>query len=137
MTIKEALNLLRKRGYKTTGRRQDILTFFEQSEGYHTAKELIEYLEDDYEGISFDTVYRNLHLFHELGILEVTELNAEKHFRFSCAQHHHHHFICKDCGNTKKINYCPMEKINHTLKDYYIEDHKFEIYGLCPICRSA
>src|SRR5690625_3855159 len=133
MNLQEAINLLNRNRYKTTRRRKDILSFFGESDGYRTAKELNDHLEKIYEGISFDTVYRNLHLFNELGILETTELNSEKHFRMICGQHHHHHFICNDCGKTKKINVCPMDEVKGTLENYYIEDHKFEIYGLCPL----
>jgi len=137
MTLKEAINLLKDHGYKTTKRRKDILAFFAENDRYRTAKELNDYLETTYQGISFDTVYRNLHLFHQLGILEMTELNSEKHFRMACAQHHHHHFICNDCGKTKKINICPMDEVEDDLRNYYIQDHKFEVYGLCPVCISA
>src|SRR5690625_124119 len=135
MTLQEAFQILQDNGYKTTKRRNDILSLFDLTNGYRTAKELNEHLETIYEGISFDTVYRNLHLFTELGILETTELNAEKHFRMACAQHHHHHFICNDCGKTKKINICPMDEVEKSLENYLIQDHKFEIYGLCPICQ--
>ncbi|ASK62800.1 transcriptional repressor [Virgibacillus phasianinus] len=133
----EAIRKLKENGYKSTAKREDILTFFMDADGYRTAKDLIQYLEPTYEGISFDTVYRNLHLFDEVGILETTELNGEKHFRISCTHHHHHHFICKDCGKTKEIDVCPMNEVQNTLANYLIEGHKFEIYGLCPACKSA
>ncbi|MFD2045121.1 Fur family transcriptional regulator [Ornithinibacillus salinisoli] len=137
MNIEEAIELLKEQGYKTTGKRKDILSFFAEADGYRTAKDLIQYLEETYDGISFDTVYRNLHLYNEVGILETTELNGEKLFRMNCTHHHHHHFICKDCGKTKEIEVCPMNEVQKTLKNYTIEDHKFEIYGLCPNCQSA
>lgn len=136
MNINEAIKQLNEQGYKTTKRRQDILTFFAEANGYRTAKELNEYMEKIYEGISFDTVYRNLHLYNEVGILETTELNGEKHFRMKCALHHHHHFICRSCGSTKKINHCPMKQLTTNLDGYLIEDHKFEVYGLCPLCQT-
>ncbi|ALX47151.1 Fur family transcriptional regulator [Lentibacillus amyloliquefaciens] len=135
MKLNEAIEQIKKEGYKTTGKRKDILTFFAEADGYRTAKDLIAYLEPLYEGISFDTVYRNLHLFHEVGVLETTELNGEKNFRISCTEHHHHHFICKDCGKTKEIEVCPMKEVQQSLGNYAIEDHKFEIYGLCPACQ--
>ncbi|GGN61774.1 MULTISPECIES: Fur family transcriptional regulator [Oceanobacillus] len=137
MNLQNAMEVLRKNGYKSTGRRKDILTFFEKADGYRTAKELHQFMEDKYEGISFDTVYRNLHLYDEMKILESTELNGEKHFRMKCATHHHHHFICSRCGKTKEINICPMDEVENKLENYMIEDHKFEIYGLCPECQVA
>lgn len=137
MDVKEAISILQKRGFKTTKRRQDILNFFAEEEKYYTAKDLYEFMESIYPGISYDTVYRNLHLYHELGILESTELNAEKHFRMNCGSHHHHHFICNTCGITKKINICPMDDVERMLTKYQIDGHKFEVYGLCPTCQSA
>lgn len=134
MKMNEAMQHLRDRGYKMTKKRKNILTFFTKEDGYRTAKDLIQYMEATFPGISFDTVYRNLHLFHEINILETTELNGEKLFRISCSQHHHHHFICKECGKTKEIDVCPMQEVTNALINYSIEDHKFEIYGRCPAC---
>lgn len=137
MNINEAINHLKKSGYKATKRRKEILGFFEKADGYRTAKDLIQHLEPAYKGISFDTIYRNLHLYNEMGILETTELNGEKHFRMNCTHLHHHHFICNECGKTKEIEVCPMDEVQLTLANYEIEGHKFEIYGLCPGCKSA
>lgn len=137
MNLQEALKILKKQGYKKTNKREDILLYFAEADGYRSAKELIEFMEPIYAGISFDTVYRNLHLFHKMGILESTELNGEKQFRMNCTSHHHHHFICKYCGKTKEIAVCPMGEVESALENYVIEDHKFEIYGLCPRCQTA
>lgn len=137
MNKNEAIELLQKKGYKITSKRKDILSFFEQVDGYRTAKDLCTHLEKKYPGISFDTIYRNLHLFHQLEILETTELNGEKHFRMNCSQDHHHHFICKDCGKTKEIEICPIDEVKEVLADYSIEGHKFEIYGRCPRCKAT
>lgn len=137
MKYEDAMRKLTENGYKTTAKRKDILGYFAEADGYRTAKDLIHYLEPTYEGISFDTVYRNLHLFNEVGILEKTELAGEKQFRISCTEDHHHHFICRDCGKTKEIDVCPMNEVKHSLANYSIEGHKFEIYGRCPACAST
>ena len=120
-----------------TRQRKDILRFFAKEDRYHTAKNLYDYMEQSHPGISFDTVYRNLHLYHDLGILESTDLNAEKNFRMHCGGHHHHHFICNVCGKTKEIDLCPMEEAMKLLGNYEIDGHKFEVYGLCPECQLA
>jgi len=138
VTVKDAINLLRRKGYKMTNRREEILSFFaNEANKYKTARDLYEHMKSLYPGISYDTVYRNLHLYHELGILEVTDLDAEKHFRITCSDNHHHHFICKMCGIAKKINFCPMDYVSKFLAQYTVDDHKFEVYGLCPACSAS
>jgi Fur family zinc uptake transcriptional regulator len=137
MKIGEALQLMKENGFKYTEKRKQMLELFAERDKYLTAKEVLEALRPAYPGLSFDTVYRNLSLFATLGILEMTELSGEKHFRFACdARHHHHHFICIQCGKTKEIDACPMDGIGTELDGYEIADHKFEIYGTCPQCQK-
>lgn len=137
MNMNEAIGILKENGFKTTGKRKEILQFFEAADGYRTAKDLIEHMEESYKNISFDTIYRNLHLYYKMGILENTVLKGEKQFRINCTHHHHHHFICNQCGKTMEISVCPMEEVNNTLSGYAIEGHKFEIYGLCLLCNHT
>lgn len=136
MNITRAWEILKDNGYKKTDKRELILTMFSETTKYLTARDLLAVLKPQFPGMSFDTIYRNLATFVELGILEETELNGERNFRMHCeSDHHHHHFICRDCGDVKELSLCPMDLLGENLPGYSIEAHKFEIYGKCPSCQ--
>lgn len=138
MNVEEAWKILQKKDLKKTKNREVILQFFEENDRYLTANDVKLFIEKDNPNISFDTIYRNLTTFTELGILEETELMGERHFRMHCDPGvHHHHFICTLCGITKNIPECPMNVLPIHLPDYEIEAHKFEVYGKCPSCIAS
>ncbi|MGY4690320.1 Fur family transcriptional regulator [Salibacterium sp. K-3] len=139
MNVDQALLHLKEKGYKFTGKREQLLSVFAEEKRYLSAKEVLNALQHNYPNVSFDTVYRNLSLFEELDILEVTELEGEKRFRFRCSTNlHHHHLICLDCGKTKQIHACPMDWLgNNGDEEFQVTGHKFEIYGYCEACSTA
>ena len=53
---------------------------------YVSAKEVFDYMNQEFKGVSYDTIYRNLHDFAEIDLLEETDLNGEMKFRFHCCQ---------------------------------------------------
>lgn len=135
--VEQSLAVMKQKGYKYTKKREALLTYLIQCNRYVSAKDAYQFLQKEYQGISYDTIYRNLHDFEVLDLVEMTELNGERKFRFHCCQGevgHHHHFICTVCGKTQEIHMCPMNFFEDQLSGCVIEGHRFEILGRCEDC---
>lgn len=135
MTVSEALQILKEHGYKYTEKRETVLKILAYEARYLSAKEVLRYMQSVFPQLSFDTVYRNLNLLHELAVLEMTEINGERLYRMACAgDTHHHHLICTECGKARKLKICPMDVIFGQPEGFQITGHKFEVYGVCDGC---
>lgn len=133
--LEEALNLLENSNLKITERRVRMIEIMYKEDRYLTAKEIKAELETRYPGISPDTIYRNLHSFSKLNILEEAEFNGERFFRANCGiNEHHHHFICTKCGNSLELPMCPVAYYKDKLGDAEITSHQFELFGVCESC---
>ncbi|WP_225743958.1 Fur family transcriptional regulator [Marinilactibacillus sp. Marseille-P9653] len=137
--FEQAVTTLKKNGYKTTGKRQKLLELLYNQDKYMSAKEVQDHLKELFPGISPDTIYRNLNTFVELSVVEETELNGEKLFRFNCDMHghHHHHFICTNCGKTIGLKDCPLDMFADQLPGCKVVSHRFELFGLCDDCVAS
>ena len=74
MNTNDAIKILKENGLKYTDKRKDMLDIFVEEDKYINAKYIQQRMDENYPGISFDTIYRNLHLFKDLGIIENTEM---------------------------------------------------------------
>jgi DNA-binding helix-hairpin-helix protein with protein kinase domain len=59
-------------------------------------------------------------------------------YEIKCGEDHHHHLICRNCGKTEIINFCPLKEMQKELseKNFTLTDHKFELYGYCKECEN-
>lgn len=139
--IEEGMERLKEAGFKLTKKRREILTLFAANQRYITALNIHSALQASYPTMSYNTTYRNLYDFVDVGILETTEYQQEQLFRFSChphqdGHHHHHHFICTNCGHTILLDACPLDHISTDLSEVEIQSHRFEVFGLCADCKA-
>ena len=126
--------LLKEANFKVTKKRLRIIELFMQDERYLSAKEIQTMMSNEYPGISYDTIYRNLHTLNDINVLEKTSFGGEMQYKISCTDHHHHHFICERCGEIQVISYCPVAQWEEELSGVKINSHKIELYGLCENC---
>ncbi|GIP48453.1 zinc-specific metallo-regulatory protein [Paenibacillus sp. J53TS2] len=136
LSTEEIIKVMSSRGLRITDQRKSLAKLFAERDGYLTPKDVYEYMGKEYSGLSFDTVYRNLRVMEELGVLEQVVFEDGLKFRASCSSegHHHHHMICLQCEKTYPIHFCPMP-LTDAPEQFQVVKHKFEVFGYCKNCR--
>ncbi len=137
MTINEVMNTLKEQGYKLTEQRKAIVESIYKNNKYVSAKDILNNVQKKYPCVSFDTIYRNLNTLVDLGLVEEKQFDGETRFKAPCVEGHHHHLICSICGDITITKKCPMEFfLEDYEEDFKIENHKFEVYGICKKCQQ-
>ena len=129
-TIDEIDGLLKERGYRSTYSRRKIIEYFLESDGHSTPEMVYEAV--NHEGISLPTVYRNLELLRDNGILSELSVSGERLYelRLYSSKEVHLHFKCSACGKLKEYVdsdvVMTLIRMKNDLEDRYAD----EISGL-------
>ena len=134
--IRDFRDLLRKNGSFATRQRTDLFKYL-QAHPEVTIKRLIRDLPSQDQA----TVYRNIKLFEELGIINRLQLGWNSKLELSSKFHdHHHHMTCTNCGKIIAWEEDPAIELRIqtvALKLGFLpEDHQLEIRGLCQNCQN-
>ncbi len=136
---------LRQLGFRLTGPRRVILDVVQGTDIHPTAEWVYRQVRRRLPRVSLGTVYRNLRLLVEEGL--VTELpgtsgghaGESRLARFDGNSRVHHHFTCSECGRIQDLT----EPVNRSLErrmtartGLSISHHRIEFYGRCPACEA-
>lgn len=138
MDYKKIESKLKCNGLKLTSQRRAIIEVLLEHRGrFIDAQEIYKRVRIKHCNTNFSTVYRNLEIFENLGIIHKTSIkDGTAIYELICHHIHHHHIICKGCGRTEIITGCPLEQLEESIrdKDFVLTGHKFELYGYCSEC---
>lgn len=128
-------------GLKLTKQRETICEVFFSQEGHRRAEEILGDARKLDNKVSLATVYRTLKLLQEYGFAEAHNFqDGQALFEPSLdTQHHHDHLICTACGRIVEFVNSEIEKLQTMVASahgFSVTNHKMELYGLCPSCRS-
>ncbi len=128
---------MRENNIRLTRQREILIDYLIVQKTPKSAEEI--YKEIENQNISLTTVYRNLELLKEIGIVEELTLEGgEFRYIINCYSHHWHHAVCTKCGYTKRLTHCPLEFeiIKSSLSEFEITGHRWEVYGTCLDCKE-
>ena len=128
--------------YRLTQQRAVILEEVRKAYHHPTADEIYENVRKKLPHISLGTVYRNLDVLAEFGLIKKIEPDFPQ-MRFDGNTKEHYHMTCLRCG---MIEDAPFEPSGNSLKDlenalgnltkHGVFGHKLEFIGLCSKCRE-
>ncbi len=121
---------------RLTTQRQIILEELGKVTSHPTANEIYDMVRKRLPRIGLGTVYRNLELMAETGIILKLEVGGTQK-RFDATVDPHYHIRCLSCGKVDDIEIPVMSDINQTaaeLSQYQILGHHIEFSGICSKC---
>ena len=135
--IADAVRILKQNNYKLTKQRRSLLEYLSDNQHeYLEVTQVDKHMREIYPTMSYNTVYRNLREFEQIGIIETKSQAGATNVKYQCdfSNMHHHHFICRNCGAVFELDECPLDYFQEQLPGCKIEGHRFEIYGICDKC---
>lgn len=127
-----------EKDFLLTPQRQVILEVLTRLNTHPTADEIFEEVRKQLPRISLGTVYRNLDMMSENGLINKLESSSPAK-RFDAITNQHYHLRCLQCG---KIEDAPIpadttiEEAIKKLTEYEITGHNLEFTGICPTCKE-
>ncbi len=121
---------------RLTTQRQIILEELGKVKSHPTANEVYDMVRKRLPRIGLGTVYRNLELMADSGIILKLEVGGTQK-RFDATVDPHYHIRCSSCGRVDDIDVAVQEPINQAAaqaSNYKILGHHIEFTGVCETC---
>lgn len=123
-------------GLKYSRQREAILSYLRSTTSHPTAENIYFTIREEFPRLSLGTVYRNLNLLVENGmIFRIRCGDGVEHF--DADMQPHNHFICRKCSAVLDLKVEFMETIDKEAEKHFpgkIEGHEVYFYGTCSKC---
>lgn len=119
-----------------TKQRQVILDVIRAEKAHPSADEVYALVREQLPRISLGTVYRNLEILTEQGLIQRLELSGTVK-RYDWNPNKHYHIRCMHCGRVDDAPVAPLDSIENELYGatvFTIIGHRLEFEGFCPEC---
>lgn len=119
-------------------KREAILEVICSTKSHPSAEWVYNSLKDEYPKLSLGTVYRNMGMFKDMGLIQsVGNVNGQE--RFDGNVKPHPHFICNTCGaviDVDDIDYNEhADALIEKTHGHDVLHHKIYFYGKCYACK--
>ncbi len=125
-----------RRGSK---QREAILRILQSTDIHPTADWIYDQVRKVIPNISLGTVYRNLNLLKDEGLIKEVTIYGSSSARYDANLEPHHHFICLICNSVYDL---PVRgenvNVSHLIsgRNFKIKFVKLDIFGICDRCQA-
>jgi len=126
------------RKFRITRQRQVILEELRKVTTHPTADEVCQLVRRRLPRISLGTVYRNLEMLADCGLVQKLELAGAQR-RFDGNVENHYHVRCNGCTRVEDLPVKPLPISESELRgitNFEITGHRVEFFGWCPDCKK-
>lgn len=127
-----------EQGLKITPQRSLIAEEIFKAKDHPTADAIYKRVRKSMSNISFDTVYRTLLLFAEVGIVSLVEGYGEQK-RFEPNVNNHHHCRCIKCHTIidfRNDSYDSIKVPSELSKQFQVLNKRIVLEGICSKCKG-
>jgi len=124
--------------YKRSRQRERNLAVLKGTGTHPTAAWVYGQVKPDFPALSLGTVYRNLNILQEQGLIQVVR-SSGNYDRFDAVTSPHYHFVCLNCGRVEDLDLPVEQDLEQRAAlrtGRLISGHRLCFYGLCPDCAS-
>ena len=116
--------------------RDALLKLLQSTRAHPTADWLYAELRKEFPNISLGTVYRNLALLADNGIIKkITTGSGKEHFDGFTQKHYH--FVCRECDSVCDVDLPAAQGLNDEVSKSLgvkVDSHSLVFYGICSSC---
>ena len=130
---------LRGSGYRLTPQRELVLAAVERL-GHATPEEVLAVVRESSSAINLSTVYRNLEVLEELGLVRHAHLSDRVATYHSTTDHEHFHIVCRKCQRVVSVD----PEVDASFEERLRTEMGFEadlghlvVFGSCVECESS
>lgn len=138
---KQFVDFLRSRGMRVTPERMALLEEIYRQHGHIDAEQILDGLRAGGKKVSRATVYRNLELLVEAGLVQRQRLGRDRYlYEHVHTGQSHDHLGCRDCGRVVEFVSPSIQAMLHEIcraHGFSREDRQIQVLGLCQACAET
>ena len=129
--------LCTEHGIAVTHQRQVLYEVMQGMDGHPSPEEVYAEVKQKIPAISLATVYKNIHLFVESGVLREVSLHHGSQ-RVEMNERDHHHMVCSKCKtimdiDASELGISPERKV--LPGGFLVERYSVDVIGVCAACQ--